>query len=69
MSEKITGTVEWYQPHRGFGMIIGEDKEEYFIYHTEINMEGFRQLKPNQKVRFQPNETEKGLNALDLEII
>ena len=48
-TNKIKGSVMWYQPHRGFGYIRGEDTKEYFVYHSEIQMEGF------QKVLFVPD--------------
>ena len=69
MKEKIVGSVMWYQPHRGFGYIKGDDGVEYFIYHSDILMDGFRQLRKDQRVKFIPGETEKGPLAKEAEVI
>lgn len=67
--EKIKGTVEWYQPQRGFGNIKGDNGENYFVYHNQINAEGFRFLKKGWTVEFTAKETEKGMNAEDVDIL
>lgn len=52
MANRMKGTVKWFQPNKGYGFITAESGEDYYVYHTEIRMEGFRKLSGGQKVSF-----------------
>lgn len=54
------GKVKWYQVRLGYGFITGEDGNDYFVHHSEIQMGGFRKLKTEQNVEFIPNVSDKG---------
>lgn len=44
-SDKVKGTVKWFDPKKGFGFIIPDDgSSEIFVHHTSIHAEGFRTL-------------------------
>lgn len=58
-----TGTVKWFNDKKGYGFIALPDGEEVFVHHTQIKMEGFRTLKPGQKVSFEIQTGEKGPHA------
>ena len=60
------GRVKWYQERLGYGFITGEDGEDYFAHHTEIQMEGFRKLKKDQEVSFIPKSGNEGLMAMQI---
>lgn len=57
-TKPIAGTVKWYAVSKGYGFITGDDGIDYFVHQSEIQMEGFRKLKSDQKVTFTPGERE-----------
>lgn len=57
---KKTGTVKWFSARRGYGFISDEAERDYFVHFSEIQTEGFRKLKPGQKVTFEATEDEQG---------
>ncbi len=60
----MTGTVKWYNDEKGYGFITPDDGgKDCFVHHSEILMEGFRTLSPDQKVEFNVEEGPKGLSA------
>jgi len=72
MNKRITGYVKWFSADRGYGFAIkdGDDtEEEFFIHFSVINMEGYKTLKAKQPISFVLKDTEKGVQATDVEII
>ena len=69
MSEKIQGTVKWFNAGKGYGFIAREDGEDVFVHFTAIVSEGFRTLEENQRVEFTVVEGPKGLQASEVVII
>ena len=57
----MEGTIKWFDPQKGYGFIKGEDDEEYFVHHKQVP-EGV-QLQENDRVTFDPVETERGKQA------
>ncbi len=66
MSERITGTVKWFNPAKGYGFIGREDGEDVFVHFSAITMEGYRLLKEGQKVEFSIEKGDKGLQAAEV---
>ena len=66
MSERITGTVNWFNGSKGYGFISQEDGPDVFVHYTAINGEGFRNLMEGQRVEFSVEEGPKGLQAADV---
>lgn len=63
------GTVKWFQDARGYGFILGDDDREYFVHYSQIHTDapgGFRTLQREERVRFVPATTGKGLAAHDV---
>lgn len=56
----MTGTVKWFSREKGYGFIIGEDGNEVFIHHTNINMKGFRSLHEDDRVSYEIGEGNNG---------
>lgn len=54
------GIVKWFNPAKGFGFISMEGGAEVFVHHTEIVMEGFKNLLEGEKVTFDVYENAKG---------
>jgi CspA family cold shock protein len=47
------GKVKWFATKKGFGFIEPENgAEDLFVHQADITMEGFRNLKPEQRVSF-----------------
>ena len=66
MSEKMVGTVKWFNTSKGFGFILTEDGTEVFVHYLDIQAEGFRNLTEGQKVSFVLQNTGKGLRAAEV---
>lgn len=70
MSEIILerGTVKWFNPKKGFGFILRANGErDIFVHHTDIAMEGFRQLEEGQAVEFEIEQTDRGAKAVNVQ--
>ena len=61
---KMKGKIKWYKKDKGYGFIIGEDEEEYFIHHTQL--EKRPNIKPYQGCTFKPVRTDKGRQAQNI---
>jgi len=70
MSDRRTGVVKWFNNERGYGFILegGDDSVEYFVHFSSVDMEGYKTLKTGQPVTFELKETEKGIQAVSVEL-
>jgi len=50
MSERITGTVKWFNGSKGFGFIEREGGDDVFCHYSAISGEGFRNLDEGDQV-------------------
>jgi CspA family cold shock protein len=66
MSERLIGTVKWFNDDKGFGFIQREGGEDVFVHFSSIRGEGFRSLRDGQQVEFALGQGQKGLQALDV---
>lgn len=57
----MNGSVKWFNRKKGYGFIQGEDGKEYFAHHSALAEGTF--IRDNDRVSFDPVETEKGLQA------
>lgn len=48
--KRTTGKVDWYNFDRGFGIIIGDDSEEYFVHYSNLSM--LASLNSGERVSF-----------------
>lgn len=66
MSERITGTVKWFNGDKGFGFIEREGGTDVFVHQSEIMTEGYRNLNEGQQVEFAIMQGPKGLQASEV---
>jgi CspA family cold shock protein len=69
MSERITGTVKWFNSGKGYGFIQREEGPDVFVHYTAIQSEGFRTLEEGQQVEFSIVEGPKGPQAADVTLV
>jgi len=63
MSDRVQGTVKWFNSTKGYGFIAREGGEDVFVHHSAIQMEGYRTLTEGQRVEFTLERGPKGLQA------
>lgn len=66
MSERITGTVKWFNDAKGFGFIQQEGGPDVFVHFSAIQDEGFKSLAENETVEFEVTEGPKGPQAANV---
>ncbi len=66
MSERLIGTVKWFNPAKGYGFIGRENGEDVFVHFSAIQMDGYKQLKEGDKVEFSVEKGPKGLQAANV---
>ncbi len=63
MSETINGTVKWFNDEKGFGFIEQEGGSDVFVHYSVINGSGRKTLKEGQQVTMEVVQSQKGLQA------
>ncbi len=63
MSERIIGTVKWFNNSKGYGFLSQPDGADVFVHFSAIESEGYRSLQEGQKVEFSIEKGPKGLQA------
>jgi CspA family cold shock protein len=68
LSERMTGTVKWFDSSKGYGFIQPEIEsvEEVFVYYTAIMDDGFRNLYQGDRVEFSVVDDPRGLQAINV---
>lgn len=67
MSDKIIGTVKWFNPDKGFGFITPADgSKDVFVHFSAIQSNEFRTLAEGQKVEFSVEAGQKGPAAANV---
>ena len=66
MTERIVGTVKWFNARKGYGFIGREDGDDVFVHFTAIQTEGYRRLDEGQGVEFSVEEGPKGVQAANV---
>ncbi|KAA1194212.1 cold-shock protein [Pseudohalioglobus sediminis] len=67
MSDRVSGTVKWFNNAKGFGFITREEGDaDVFVHFRSIQGDGYRTLNEGQQVEFNLIEGPKGLQAEDV---
>ena len=66
MSERVSGTVKWFNGSKGYGFIEREEGDDVFVHYSAIQADGFRTLEEGQQVEFSIEQGPKGLQAAEV---
>lgn len=67
MSDRITGTVKWFNGSKGYGFIAPDNGgEDVFVHYSAIQAAGYRNLDEGDRVEFSVEDGQKGLQAADV---
>jgi len=65
-----TGKVKWFNERKGYGFITPDDgSDDLFVHHTEIEADGYRNLREDQEVEYELGQGRKGPAAKNVRII
>ena len=65
----MCGKVKWFNNEKGYGFIEYREGEDVFVHYSAIKLDGYKTLNEGDEVRFDLIETDKGLQAKNVEII
>lgn len=60
------GTVKWFNASKGYGFISRESGEDVFVHFKAILSEGYKSLNEGDKVQFEVEQGQKGLQATNV---
>jgi CspA family cold shock protein len=63
MTERVRGTVKWFNAIKGYGFIKREGGDDVFIHHSALKSPDYRSLNEGQGVEFSIVQGPKGLQA------
>jgi len=69
MSERIEGTVKWFNSTKGYGFIARTNGADVFVHYSAIQGNGYRSLEEGQKVEFTVEQGPKGLQASNVIVV
>ncbi len=69
MSERIVGTVKWFNGSKGYGFLAQEGGADVFVHFSAIQGSGYRNLEEGQRVEFSIQQGPKGLQAADVKVL
>jgi len=60
-TDRVTGTVKWFNDEKGFGFITPENGQgDCFVHHSAIQGGGFKSLNEGDRVEFDVVKGTKG---------
>ena len=59
----LKGKVKWFNSDKGYGFIEYENSGDIFVHYSSILSQGYRTLVEGQYVEFELVQTDKGLQA------
>jgi CspA family cold shock protein len=70
MSDRVKGTVKWFNDQKGFGFVTPENGgKDVFVHHSAIMSSGFRSLVEGDKIEFTIEQGPKGPAAANVQKI
>ena len=68
MSDRVTGTVKWFNSSKGYGFISSENGD-VFVHYQSIQGDGFKTLEDGQKVEFEIVDSDKGPQTKNVNLV
>jgi CspA family cold shock protein len=63
------GTVKWFNAQKGFGFITNDNGgEDVFVHFSGIASNGFKTLEEGQKVTFDLERGQRGMQAVNVTV-
>ena len=69
MSERVKGTVKWFNEAKGFGFIEQQSGPDVFAHFSAISGDGFKTLAEGQQVEFTVTQGQKGPQAENISAV
>lgn len=70
MNKENIGTVKFFDAKKGYGFITPDDGgESLFVHFSAIQQEGFKALHEGQRVSYQPEKGQKGMQASNVRLV
>ncbi|MFB9884879.1 cold-shock protein [Balneatrix alpica] len=69
MSDLRQGTVKWFNDTKGYGFIAQDSGPDVFVHFSAIQQKGRKTLVEGQKVSFSVAESQKGLQAAEVNVL
>jgi len=69
MSDRVVGTVKWFNGSKGYGFIAREGGPDVFVHYSAIKSDGFKNLEEGQKVEFEVEQGNKGPQATNVTVL
>ena len=63
----MKGKVKWFNAQKGYVYIKGEDGKDIIVHYSHIQQEGYKSLEEGQEVTFDTVDSDKGLQARNVE--
>ena len=61
------GKVKWFNDAKGYGFIEQPDGDDVLVHLSAITMDGFKSLAEGEEVEFEVKQTDKGLQAANVQ--
>ncbi|GIV79791.1 cold shock domain-containing protein [Litorilinea aerophila] len=68
-SERVTGTVKWFNDQKGYGFLSHDGGKDVFVHHSAIVAMGYRTLNEGDQVEFSIENGPKGPAAVNVQKI
>ncbi|KNY27637.1 cold-shock protein [Pseudobacteroides cellulosolvens] len=62
------GTVKWFNTEKGFGFITVDGGDDVFVHFSSIQSSGYKSLDEGQRVNFDIEKGQRGLQATNVYI-
>jgi len=66
VTERIQGTVKWFNRSKGYGFIQRDGGDDVFVHYSAIQGEGYRNLEEGDRVEFNVESSPKGPQAANV---
>jgi CspA family cold shock protein len=61
------GTVKWFNNSKGYGFLTDASGNDIFVHYSAISMDGYKTLRQGDEVKFDVVESDKGLQAVNVD--